>query len=62
MLMYLANNTRPDIAHAVHAFARYSHIPKQTHATTVKYILRYLKGTVVFWIKIHSQLSLDHDM
>ena len=45
MLMYLANNTRPDIAHAVNACARYSHNPKQSHATAVKQILRYLKGT-----------------
>ena len=45
MLMYLANNTRPDIAHAVHACARYTHYPKKSHATAVKHILRYLKGT-----------------
>ena len=45
MLMYLANNTRPDIAHAVHACARYTHHPKKSHATAVKHILRYLKGT-----------------
>ena len=45
MLMYLANNTRPDIAHAVHACARYTHQPKKSHATAVKHILRYLKGT-----------------
>ena len=45
MLMYLANNTRPDIAHAVHACARYTHHPKRSHATAVKHILRYLKGT-----------------
>ena len=45
MLMYLANNTRPDIAHAVHACARYTHFPKKSHATAVKHILRYLKGT-----------------
>ena len=45
ILMYLANNTRPDIAHAVHACANYSHNPKQTHTTTVKHISRYLKGT-----------------
>jgi len=45
MLMYLANNTRPDIAYAVHACARYSHNPKQSHATAIKHILRYLKGT-----------------
>ena len=28
MVMYLANNTRPDIAHAVHACTRYTHCPK----------------------------------
>ena len=42
--MYLANNTRPDIAHAVHACARYTHSPKQSHTTAVKHILRYFKG------------------
>ena len=46
MLMYLANNTRPDIAYAVHACARYTHHPKKSHATAVKHILRYLKGTM----------------
>ena len=45
MLMYLANKIRPDIAHAVHACARYTHFPKKSHATAVKHILRYLKGT-----------------
>ena len=45
MLMYLANNTRPDIAHAVYTCARYTHNPKQSHATAVKHILRYPKGT-----------------
>ena len=44
--MYLANNTRPDIAYAVHACARYTHHPKKSHATAVKHILRYLKGTL----------------
>ena len=43
--MYLANNSRPDIAHAVHACARFTHNPKKSHATAVKHILRYLKGT-----------------
>ena len=43
--MYLTNNTRPDIAHTVHVCARYTHFPKKSHATAVKHILRYLKGT-----------------
>lgn len=45
MLMYLANNTCHDIAHVVHACDRYTHQPKKSHATTIKHILRYLKGT-----------------
>ena len=28
MLMYLANNTQPNIAYSVHACARYTHSPK----------------------------------
>ena len=45
MLMYLANNSRPDIAFAVHQCARFTHSPKESHASAVKKILRYLKGT-----------------
>ena len=48
MLMYLSNNTRPDIAHAVHAVhacARFTHNPKKSHTTAVKHILCYLQGT-----------------
>ena len=47
MLMYLANSTRPDIAHAVHVCARYTHNPRKSHATAVKHILRYIKGTML---------------
>ena len=45
MLMYLATNSRPDIAFAVHQCARFTHAPKASHATAVKRILRYLQGT-----------------
>ena len=45
MLMYLATNSRPDIAYAVNQCARFSHSPKDSHATGVKRILRYLNGT-----------------
>jgi hypothetical protein len=45
MLMYLANNTRPDIAFAVHQCARFTHHPKASHAQAVKRIGRYLLGT-----------------
>jgi hypothetical protein len=46
MLLYLSTNTRPDIAFAVSQVARFSNDPKKSHATAVKTILRYLKGTM----------------
>jgi hypothetical protein len=45
MLLYLSNNSRPDIAFAVHQCARFSHAPKQSHALAVKSIGRYLLRT-----------------
>ena len=45
MLMFLANNTRPDIAYATHQVARFTHNPKTSHAFAVKRIVRYLQGT-----------------
>ena len=45
MLMYLAQNTRPDIAYAVHQCARFTHAPKHSHSIGVKRIIRYIQGT-----------------
>ena len=45
MLMYLATNSRPDIAFAVNQCARFTHNPKRTHETAIKRIVRYLKAT-----------------
>ena len=43
MLMYLANNTKPEIAHVKHACARYTHKPEKMHAIDdMKHILRNL--------------------
>jgi hypothetical protein len=44
-LMYIASCTRPDIAQAVGALARYMAAPTTAHWTAVKHILRYLAGT-----------------
>ena len=44
-LLYLSTNTRPDICFAVSQVARFTHDPKQSHATAVKRIVRYLAGT-----------------
>ena len=44
-LMYLANNTRPDIAFSVNLLARYSNSPTQRHWKGIKQLFRYLRGT-----------------
>jgi hypothetical protein len=43
--MYLANQTRPDLAFAVNLLARHSLQPRFCHWNGIKRILRYLKGT-----------------
>ena len=45
MLLYLCNNSRPDISFAVSQCARYTHNPTALHAQYLKHIGRYLKGT-----------------
>jgi Reverse transcriptase (RNA-dependent DNA polymerase) len=45
VLMYLANNTRPDIDFSVNVLARYSSDPTHRHWNRIKYVLRYLCGT-----------------
>jgi hypothetical protein len=45
MMMYLASNSRPDIAFAVHQCARFTHCPKRSHEVALKRIARYLRGT-----------------
>ena len=45
MLLYLSNNTRPDLTFAVSQVARFCYSPKQSHAAAVKRIIRYLTGT-----------------
>jgi hypothetical protein len=41
-LMYLANNTRLDIAFGVNLLTRYSVVPTMRHWSGVKNVLRYL--------------------
>ncbi|KAL7154176.1 hypothetical protein ABFS83_04G217900 [Erythranthe nasuta] len=43
--MYLANNTRPDIAFSVNLLARYSSARTKRHWNGIKHVLRYLRGT-----------------
>ena len=62
MLLYLSTNTRPDITFAVSQAARFTHNPKNSHATAIKTIVRYLaktkdKGIIVK--KPTSTIKLD---
>ena len=41
-LQYLANQTRPDISHAVNHLARFLANPSDEHLTAAKYVLRYI--------------------
>jgi hypothetical protein len=67
MMLYLSTNTRPDIAFAVSQAARFSNAPKQSHATAVKTIVRYLvrtknQGTIVYPTgKLDFKLFVDAD-
>ena len=45
MMMYLACNSRPDIAFAVHQCAQHTHKPTALHAKYLKQIGRYLRQT-----------------
>lgn len=45
-LMWLANQTRPDILNAVRAVSRYSHGPKAVHWRAALHILMYVRFTV----------------
>ena len=61
MLMYLANNSRPDLAFAVHQASRFTHCPKKSHENAVKRICRYLKGTMDdgLILKPNANISVD---
>ena len=45
-LMYAMVCTRPDLSHAVSVVSRYMHNPGKDHWKAVKWILRYVKGTI----------------
>ena len=54
-LMYLTNNTRPDIAFAVNLLSRYSNAPTRRHWNGIKHIFRYLRGTQDLELYYHNQ-------
>ena len=44
-LLYVTT-TRPNVMQSIGLVARFQSVPKETHVTTVKIILIYLKGTI----------------
>ena len=57
MMLYLAGNTRPDIAFAVHQAARHTHHPRAVHEEALIKIARYLKGTKDKGLRFHPSDS-----
>ena len=56
-LLWLATNTRPDIAFAVHQVARCVSDPRPSHWTAVKRIYRYLQGTTSLGLRYDGSRS-----
>ena len=61
-LLWVANQTRPDIANAVRAVARFSHDPKTVHWKAVERILKYLRATADLGLTYRKEDSLDGDL
>ena len=55
-LMWIANQTRPDISNAVRAVARHSHEPKKSHWKAAQKILNYLLETTHLTLNSRKQL------
>jgi hypothetical protein len=57
-LNFLEKSTRPDLSYAVHQCARFSAEPKESHATAVKHIVKYLLATkdkgIILKPSVHS--------
>ena len=45
-LMYTSVTTRPNIVHAVSVVSQFFSNPRKEHWATVKWILRYVRGTI----------------
>jgi hypothetical protein len=56
-LMYLAVNTRPDIAYAVSVLSRFLTNPSEKHVAAGIHVLQYLKGTTYLAIVLGGR---DH--
>lgn len=58
-LNYLAQNSRPDIAHAVSVLSQFNSCYNESHFKCAKRVLRYLKGTSNFALIFQKSGMLD---
>jgi hypothetical protein len=56
-LMYVMVRTRPDISHAVGVVSRYMANPIKTYWDAVKWILQYLRGTIIYSITYDGSID-----
>jgi hypothetical protein len=56
--MYAMVSTRPNISHAVGVVSRYMENPGKEHWETMKWVLRYLRGTSDYCITYNSGYEL----
>ena len=47
--------TRPDLTYAVQQVCLHIHDPRESHLTTLKRLLRYVRGTVGFGLVLHRR-------
>ena len=57
-LMYAMVCTRPDISHAVSMVSRYMHNPGKGHWQAMKWILRYIQGTIDIGLKFQKDKTV----
>jgi hypothetical protein len=51
--------TRPDISYAVQQICLYMHDPREPHLALIKRVLRYIKGTLDYGLKILQSSTSD---
>ena len=66
-LMWIVNQTRPDIANAVRAVARFSHDPKEINDKAARKIIKYLSATAHLGLTFRKdskleEVQLDYDL
>ena len=56
-IMYLVLGTRPDLGFAIGYLSRFQETPDEEHATAIKRVLRYIRGTTEYQLHYHRNDS-----